>query len=96
MANQGEIGNKKRNRRGLRKNKMRKVHVIGNNMNVIGINVAGITSKMQAFDKVLFDIHPAVFMLQETKRKLYAPRMKANNLVNYQQPIVILQMAIGC
>ena len=61
-----------------------KVHVTGNNVSIIGINVAGITSKMQAFDKVLFDIHPSVFMLQETKRKTYAPKINAKNLLNYQ------------
>ena len=56
----------------------------GNDVNIIGINVAGIASKMHAFDKVLFDIHPSVFILQETKRKTYAPKMSAKNLLNYQ------------
>ena len=56
----------------------------GNNVNIIGINAAGLTSKMQTFDKVLFDIHPSVFILQETKRKMHAPKMNAKNLENYQ------------
>ena len=58
--------------------------MIGKSVNIVGINAAGITSKMQAFDKVLFDTHPSVFMLQETKRKLHAPKMNAKNLENYQ------------
>ena len=58
--------------------------MIGQSVNVIGINAAGITSKMQTFDKVLFDKHPSIFMLQETKRKINAPKMNAKNLVNYQ------------
>ena len=52
----------------------------GNSVNIIGINTAGITSKIYSFDKLLFDIHPSVFILQETKRKLNAPKMKAKNL----------------
>ena len=58
--------------------------MLGNSVNIIGINSAGITSKMQSFDKVLFDITTSVFMLQETKRKIYSANMNATNLENYQ------------
>ena len=58
--------------------------MFGKSVIFVGINAAGITSKMQSFDKLLFDINPSVFMLQETKRKQGAPNMKANNLDNYQ------------
>ena len=75
---------RKINRRGLKKNKLNKVNVIGKSVNIVGINSAGITSKIQSFDKLLFDIKPSIFMLQETKRKQGAPKMKAHNLDNYQ------------
>ena len=55
-----------------------------NSVNIIQINAAGITSKMNSFDKLLFDICQSVFILQETKRKLNAPKMRAKNLENYQ------------
>ena len=75
---------KKRNRRGLKKNKLDKIRNIGKSVNIIGINAAGITSKIDSFDKMLFDKNPSVFMLQETKRRINAPKMKADNLTNYQ------------
>ena len=81
---QGGSNTMKRNRRGLKKNGKNKFHVLGNSVNIIGINAAGITSKMESFNKVLFDVHPSVFMLQETKRKINAPKMNATNLENYQ------------
>ena len=57
---------------------------MGKSLNIIGINSAGIASKMDSFDKVLYDIKPSIFMLQETKRRLNAPKFKAKNLENYQ------------
>ena len=39
---------------------------------------------MESFDKLLFDRQPSVWFLQETKRKIYDPRMKSINLINYQ------------
>ena len=56
----------------------------GKFLNIVGINAAGITSKIDSFDKMLFDLQPSIWMLQETKRKPGDPRMKANNLINYQ------------
>ena len=56
----------------------------GKTVSFVGINTAGITSKMQSFDKLLYDIQPSIFMLQESKRRLSAPSMKAKNLFNYQ------------
>ena len=58
--------------------------MIGQSVTIVGINAAGVTSKMESFDKMLFDMQPSVFMLQETKRKLGDPEMKAKNLINYQ------------
>ena len=39
---------------------------------------------MESFDKVLYDIRPSIFMLQETKRKKCSGKMKTNNLDNFQ------------
>ena len=58
--------------------------MIGKSLNIIAINAAGITSKMDSFNKLLFDIQPSVFMLQETKRRQGSAKMKAKNLENYQ------------
>ena len=68
----------KRNRRGLKKNKGN-FNVIGQSIIIVGINAAGITSKMDSFDKLLFDLQPSIWMLQETKRKQISPKMKAKN-----------------
>ena len=39
---------------------------------------------MESFDKVLYDIRPSIFMLQESKRKTGSGKMKAKNLDNFQ------------
>ena len=75
--------NNNKNRRGLKKNK-RKESKLGNSVTIVGINAAGITSKIDSFDKLLFDLQPSIFMLQETKRKPGDAKMKAKNLANYQ------------
>ena len=58
--------------------------MLGKSLNIIGINAAGITSKIESFDKVFFDIQPSIFVLQETKRRLHVPKMRAKNLEKYQ------------
>ena len=70
----GERNQCKRNRRSLNKNKVDKVHVIGKSVNIVGINATGITSKIQAFDKVLFDTHPSVFYATGNKKKTACPK----------------------
>ena len=56
----------------------------GQSLRVVGINAAGITSKLHSFDKLIFDRKPAIWMIQETKRKTTDPQIKTNNLINYQ------------
>ena len=49
-----------------------------------GNNCNGLKSKIDSFDKVLYDLEPCVFAIQETKRKLSDPPLKSNNMHNYQ------------
>ena len=49
-----------------------------------GNNCNGIKSKIDSFDKVLYDLQPCVFSIQETKRKISDPILKSHNLHNYQ------------
>ena len=51
---------------------------------VFGNNSNKVSNKIESFNKVLSDLSPAVFTLQETKRKMADPPMKINNLCNYQ------------
>ena len=67
----------------MKKNKCKSI-VNGNIFRVIGVNAAGIASKIESFDKMLFDRKPSVWFLQETKRKPTDTNIKSNNLVNYQ------------
>ena len=39
---------------------------------------------MESFNKMLCDKKPSIWFLQETKRKIHDPKMKASNLINYQ------------
>ena len=38
-------------------------------MRILGVNSAGLKSKLSTFKKVLYDLKPAVFMVVETKYK---------------------------
>ena len=58
--------------------------MIGKIICVVGINVAGITSKIHSFDEMIFDRNPSIWMMQETKRGSADSKIKSENLVNYQ------------
>ena len=51
--------------------------IYGNNCDKIG-------NKTESFNKVLSDLSPCVFVLQETKRKQADPPLKITNIINYQ------------
>ena len=74
----------KRNRRALKRNKVNRFHVNGKSVCMIGINSAGITSKLESFNKLLYDVRPTVWFMQETKRNMNQSEMKSNNLQNYK------------
>ena len=63
---------------------MNKFDVKGKSIRVVGVNAAGITSKLDSFDKLLFDRKPSIWMMQETKRKITDKQIQTKNLVNYQ------------
>ena len=58
--------------------------MLGQEIFIICINAAGITSKIDSFDMVQYYIQPSIFMLQETKQKSSCAKMKAKNLDNFQ------------
>ena len=74
----------KKNRRALKRNKRNTNNVTGKSLIFVGVNAAGITSKIHSFDKLLVDIQPTVWMMQETKRTINRPKLASNNLSNYQ------------
>ena len=73
----------KRNRRGLKKNKRSNINMIGKKLLIVGINAAGITSKLESFDKMIFDLKPSVWFMQESKRNITDNVIKTANLINY-------------
>ena len=75
---------RKCNRRALKRNKMNTINATGKSLIFVGVNAAGITSKVHSFDKLLVDIQPTVWMMQETKRTINQPKLASNNLSNYQ------------
>ena len=50
---------------------------------LIGVNSAGLSSKLHSFDKILQNIQPAIFFVQETKMKVIG-KIKTENAKNYQ------------
>ena len=71
---------KSKNRRSLRRNKKKKFQ---NNLVLVGVNAAGISSKLTSFDDLLSSLLPSVFFIEETK--LYTGgRIKTENSAKYQ------------
>ena len=65
MVNDKSV-HKPRNRRAQNRGKGK---VIDRNLKLLGVNSAGLSSKLISFDKVLKDVEPGVFFIQETKMK---------------------------
>ena len=72
---------KHKNRRVLNRN--RNKGESENNLKLVGVNAAGLTSKLDSFDKLLADIKPGVFFILETKIRKEG-RIKTENTKNYQ------------
>ena len=66
---------RKKNRRSLRKNKIKKYQ---NKVVFVGVNSAGLSSKLASFDDMLASIKPTVFFIEETKMKT-GGRIKTKN-----------------
>ena len=71
---------KPKNRRALRKNKTPKFKT---DISFVGVNAAGISSKLSSFDNLLKTLEPSVFFLQETKLKKQG-RIKTEHSKGYQ------------
>ena len=72
---------KKKNRRVEKREKSSKN--VKKELNLLGVNAAGISSKLYSFDKVIADIKPGVFFIQETKMRKEG-MIKTAQLANYQ------------
>ena len=83
--------NVKRNRR---VNKRMKSKVVNRKLKLIGVNSAGLSSKLNSFDKVLQDRQPGVFFVQETKMNR-AGKIKTENSKNYQIYELVLKSSKG-
>ena len=70
----------KQNRRSLKKNKVNKFDVKGKHIRVVKVNAARITSKLDSFYKLLFDIKPSLWMMQETEQKSQTNKFKQKTL----------------
>ena len=49
-----------------------------------GNNCNKIATKIESFNKVLSDLKPSIFGLEETKQKVDDPAIKCDNLINYE------------
>ena len=70
----------KRNKRGERKNTKN----INKSLRFLGVNAAGIRSKLLSFKKVLSELKPSVFCIEETKLK-DAGKIKLENYVIFER-----------
>ena len=67
---QHETRQKPQNRRSLRKNKKTKFQ---SNLVFVGVNAAGLSSKLSSFDSMLVSLNPTVFFIwgENKNRKLF-------------------------
>ena len=71
---------KKPNRRAKKRSKNK---INQNNLNIIGMNAAGISSKLNSFNNIIRQLKPAIFFIEETKLKRQG-RLKLKNYVVYE------------
>ena len=75
------LKNKKKNRRVVkRKYKSSKVN---SELTLMGVNAAGLSSKLHSLDKVLSDTNPGVFFIEETKMRNVG-KIRIENASKYQ------------
>ena len=72
--------NIKQNKRGRRKNSK----IFSKSLRFLGVNAAGIQSKLFSFKKVLNDLKPSVFFIEETKTK-HTGRMRLDDYVIFER-----------
>ena len=69
-----------KNRRGLRRNSKKKCL---RKLSFVGVNSAGLSSKLSSFDNMLEVLKPSVFFIEETKLKR-GGKIKTENSKDYQ------------
>ena len=69
-----------KNRRGLRRNNKKKCL---RKLSCVGVNSAGLSSKLSSFDNMLEVLKPSVFFIEETKLKI-GGKIKTDNSKEYQ------------
>ena len=72
---------KKKNRR-VKKRK-EKYSKVDRQLNLVGVNAAGLSSKLHSFDNLLAEIKPGIFFIEETKMRTEG-KIKTENSANYQ------------
>ena len=72
---------KKEHRRGRRNNAKK----FSKSLRFLGINAAGLRPKLLTFEKVLKDLKPSVFFIEETKLK-DAGKIKFDNYLVFEKP----------
>ena len=70
----------KKHRRGNRKGSKN----VAKSLRFLGVNAAGIKSKQMAFEKVLDDLKPGVFFIEETKLK-DSGKLKFENYIIFEK-----------
>ena len=60
---------KRKGKKFIRKRKRKSKRFYEKTLRLIGINANGLKSKLSTFKKVIMDLQPALFFLQETKYK---------------------------
>ena len=76
----------------MKKHKRKKKEML--NVSFLGINSAGLSSKLHSFDKLLSDISPGVFFVQETKMRRIG-NIKTLNVKKYQV-FELVRKSKGC
>ena len=76
----------------MKKHKRKKKEML--KVSFLGINSAGLSSKLHSFDKLLSDVTPGVFFVQETKMRRIG-NIKTPNVKKYQV-FELVRKSKGC
>ena len=79
VLNQKGQYKQRNNRRAFKRNKKIK----NQKLKLVGVNTAGLASKLRSFDKMLTKVSPSIFFLQETKMRRIG-KIKTQNSSKYQ------------
>ena len=69
----------------VKRNRRRSLKNISKSIRLLGVNAAGLSSKMTTFRKIISDLNPAIFFIEETKFKETGKMRSMNDYIVFEK-----------